>query len=317
MDAATVLLILGVIVCASADDPSSTSPAATLKPEDQPYIFTVVETEPYLEVRKGKTGNSKFGGFIPAFLRDLKDRKAIPANYQMQLAKDGRYGYYNNDEGRWVGMIGEVMVQSPMKTSVADLAAGPIQVTAIRNSVVDFSIIWANVTVVLVTHVDNGFDTVQDVLDSDHSLGGIDGGSSLQAISHEFKEPFSSMWSKIESDPDAKVADAEAGIARARKGNYTVVVESLYADYMVNKHCELKTIDTKLSVHGYAFAMTKGSALKPELDRGIQEMVSDGSLDKLRRKYWKVPCVSGQSAVIWRPAVVVAFVVSALLLRSS
>ncbi|ELT99225.1 hypothetical protein CAPTEDRAFT_119480 [Capitella teleta] len=272
----------------------------------------MIQTEPYLEVRKGKTGNSKFGGFIPAFLRDLKDRKAIPANYQMQLAKDGRYGYYDNDKGRWMGMIGEVM-----KTSVADLAAGGIQVTATRSNVVDFSIVWANATFVLVTHVDNGFDTVQDVLDSPHSLGGIDGGSSLQAISREFKEPFSSMWSKIESDPNANVATAKAGIARARKGNYTVVLESLYADYMVHKHCELKTIDMKLSVHSYAFAMTKGSALKPELDRGIQEMINDGSLDKLRRKYWKVPCVSGQSAVIWSPAVVVAFVVSALLLRSS
>lgn len=69
------------------------------------------QLDPYLSVRTGDyKGNDRFEGFIPDFLKALKDRKAIP-EYTLQLVKDGRFGYFDNEQGRWVGMIGEVMKQ--------------------------------------------------------------------------------------------------------------------------------------------------------------------------------------------------------------
>lgn len=177
------------------------------------------------------------------------------------------------------------------------MAAGPIEITATRAPVVDFSKVWANVTLAIVTHKKNSFTSVDQVVTSPVSLGGVRGGASLQAIQSNADKPYTNMWSKIESDPDSKVSNISEGIERATEGNYSLILESQFAEYLVNKHCELKIVDTFLPQRGYAFALTKRSPLKTELDRGIQEMIDDGSLNRLHQKYWNVPCVSGQPTV--------------------
>ena len=174
------------------------------------------------------------------------------------------------------------------------MAAAPLAITDLRRAVVDFSKVWANVSLAMVTHVDNGLDNVTLVLDSPHSLGCVDGGATYNQLKGERDPPYTKIWSKIESDPESKVKNVSDGVERAREGNYTLIVESQFADYIVNKHCELRIVHTFLPQEGYAFALTKGSNLKVELDKGIQKMIDDGSLARIRRKWWDVPCVSGQ-----------------------
>ena len=53
---------------------------------------------------------------------------------QVSLQEDGRYGALDENTGRWSGMIGSVMSGS------ADLAVADITQTAMRESVVDFTV---------------------------------------------------------------------------------------------------------------------------------------------------------------------------------
>ena len=77
-----------------------------------PRIF--LQIDPYLKVREGiYEGNDRFEGFIPSFLKELRDRKAIPADYELKLVGDSKFGFFDSAQGRWVGMIGEVMAQTP------------------------------------------------------------------------------------------------------------------------------------------------------------------------------------------------------------
>lgn len=291
MKAWIILAFLAVAISATESSDSSS--------ENGKYIFTTIRVEPYLRYTEEEIaeGNDRFEGFIPAFLKELRDRGAIP-DYSLQLVDDGNIGYYDEEQDRWVGMIGEVIKQGSSQEPAADLAAGPISAHEAMKDIIDFSKVWANVSLSVITHKDNSLETLQDVIDSPLTLGGVEGGSSLEAIQSTPEAPYINMWSKIESDPDSKVPYLMEGIKRTREGNYSLILENQLAEYLVNQYCELMIVDSFLPQSGYAFALPLGSHLTPELDKGIQSMIDDGTLQRLHREHWSVPCVSGQSTLV-------------------
>jgi ABC-type amino acid transport substrate-binding protein len=99
-------------------------------------IITTVEDEPFLMIKKPKDGeilegNDRYEGYCV----DLAKKIAEICNftYEIRLVKDGQYGSYIEKTGEWNGMIGEILRDE------ADMSIAPLTISAIRESVVEFS----------------------------------------------------------------------------------------------------------------------------------------------------------------------------------
>ncbi|KAH8314880.1 hypothetical protein KR074_007202, partial [Drosophila pseudoananassae] len=100
------------------------------------YIVSSVLEEPYLMHRQSfgeeLVGNERFEGYC----KDLADKLAaqLGIKYELRLVQDGNYGAENQyAPGGWDGMVGELVRKE------ADLAIGPLTITAERERVIDFS----------------------------------------------------------------------------------------------------------------------------------------------------------------------------------
>ncbi|XP_072033594.1 glutamate receptor 3-like isoform X3 [Amphiura filiformis] len=81
------------------------------------------------------TGNGRYEGYIMELMERIRSViRGIDFEYQVELVPDGKYGAGSSYSKIWNGMVGEVV------RGTADVAAGPITVTASRQSVVDFTL---------------------------------------------------------------------------------------------------------------------------------------------------------------------------------
>ena len=82
-----------------------------------------------------REGNDKYEGYIMDLLKELS--KKLECQFSVYLVSDGSYGSYRNKT--WTGMIGDIL------DGKADMAAIDMTVTAIRESVVDFTVPFMHV----------------------------------------------------------------------------------------------------------------------------------------------------------------------------
>ncbi|XP_032238520.2 glutamate receptor 3 isoform X2 [Nematostella vectensis] len=99
---------------------------------DRVIIVTTKEDAPFMIMKDNASllkGNDRFMGFS----KDLLDLLAEKLNvkYEIRISKEKSYGSVKN--GEWRGILGELVRQE------ADIAIGPITITAEREQVIDFS----------------------------------------------------------------------------------------------------------------------------------------------------------------------------------
>ncbi|KAK6730394.1 hypothetical protein RB195_007079 [Necator americanus] len=98
-------------------------------------VSTIAE-RPYVMLKILPSGKVTYEGFCV----DLLDRLAssLHISYEISIVKDGKYGEPTSSNGsEWDGMIGEILRGEVIEE--ADMAVGPITVTARRLEVVDFT----------------------------------------------------------------------------------------------------------------------------------------------------------------------------------
>ncbi|XP_072033598.1 glutamate receptor 1-like [Amphiura filiformis] len=80
------------------------------------------------------TGNGRYEGFIMELLERIRSViRGIDFEYEVELVPDGNYGHRRRSSRIWNGMVGEVVRRK------ADVAAGPLSVTDLRKTAVDFT----------------------------------------------------------------------------------------------------------------------------------------------------------------------------------
>ncbi|KAK3751825.1 hypothetical protein QZH41_013283 [Actinostola sp. cb2023] len=98
----------------------------------RPLIVTSILDSPYMELKKNQTnlkGNDRYQGFGFDMIKVLAER--LMFKYQIVISKETSYGAPIG--GEWKGLVGELINQN------ADIAVGPITITAEREEVIDFS----------------------------------------------------------------------------------------------------------------------------------------------------------------------------------
>ncbi|KAI8500664.1 hypothetical protein Bbelb_214820 [Branchiostoma belcheri] len=104
------------------------------KPPDH-LLKTLASTqpreEPFVMKRENKDGTYKYSGFCIDILNELA--KNLGFTYQLYEVPDHKFGAPEGNGSHWNGMVGEVMYNR------ADIAIGPLTISAIRERVVDFT----------------------------------------------------------------------------------------------------------------------------------------------------------------------------------
>ena len=86
-------------------------------------------------------------------------------------------------------------------------------------------------------------------------------------------------------------------------------------DYAADQNCELTVINDRKTWYKreYAIGLQTESKLKPDFDRVIRQLKNDGTIDRLKRRYWKTKCMSGAVAAKLDIITTLSLVVSALI----
>ncbi|EDO41291.1 predicted protein, partial [Nematostella vectensis] len=96
------------------------------------YFYFYLQDEPFMMIKPNASllkGNDRYRGFSKD-LMELLSRK-LNFRYEICISKESSYG--SKVEGQWQGLIGELVREE------ADIALGPITITAEREEVIDFS----------------------------------------------------------------------------------------------------------------------------------------------------------------------------------
>lgn len=253
---------------------------------------TTIEEEPYL-TRDG----SNFKGFIPELMDKIAKKENIA--YELSVVADNKYGMKGSD-GNWNGLIGEVMNRK------AEMAAAPITLSEARENVVDFTTAFMNFgTTVITSKPADGqvkFKNVRDLADqTEIKYGMIKDGETERFFKNSQDNAYKKMWNYMNQHRDLLVDKVEDGVKKVRdsKGKYAFIIESSSADFWIMKEpCDLVKVGSNINSRQYGFIVRKGNtSLKEKLDRAINALKKDKTIEKLKNKWWEADskCSAGEA----------------------
>lgn len=97
------------------------------------------------------------------------------------------------------------------------------------------------------------------------------------------------MYSFMDTHPSVFVSGEREGLAKVRNEKYAFIVESPFAEYVVQRDCALLAIDDRRKnfQFEYAILLPKGSPWKSQIDRALIKLKRRGVLRALKNKYWR------------------------------
>lgn len=275
--------------------------------DGEKIVFTSIVFEPYLKKSddESATGNDRYVGFIPDLVKELAQR--LDLEYELKLVEDNKWGSRDSHTGKWNGMIGEVI-----NGNAKIVAAAPITITPKRQSVVDFTSVFQNVSVTALVRSDSKYKTLDEILaDKNLTLGCIAMGSTARQIKSDRK--YTDLWSKMEN---SFVTSIEEGVDKVLGGNFAFFMEKPTAKYAVAKDCRLKNVGDMLESQGYAFPLLKNDQksrkLRENIDKAFADMQKERKLQEIESAWWSPPaeqtCGASKGVITSLALILLAFI---------
>lgn len=122
------------------------------------------------------------------------------------------------------------------------------------------------------------------------SLGVVKGGSTYERLSTTPDEVGRQIFSSLK--PENLMPTISSGQMKATAGGFAMIIESTMADFIVGQNCNLTALPDIRNIHPrlHAIALAKGSPYLASFNQAIRELKADGTVDKLKAKYWKKTC---------------------------
>lgn len=157
-------------------------------------------------------------------------------------------------------------------------------------------------TVVVVKDSGDGTTSINEVEDladqNEIKYGVVKGGETESFFKRALGDDYARMWQQMTNDQTSLVQTVNAGIQKVRDsdGKYAFIMESITAEYWVNKSpCNLRQIGKEnVNPQSYGLALRKDSDLKESLDTALSDLETEGVIGELKDKWWKGDC-SGAS----------------------
>jgi len=253
------------------------------KGESKTLRVTTHLVTPFVMLAKDSAAS---GAKYEGYLIDILNNATSDCNvkYEIHEVKDHKYGQQDSQTGEWSGMIGELVRN-------ADIALADLTITPSRIRFVDFStpFMTTGITILYKKKSDGSvpFKDVQELLTHAEIKFGTLDHSSLTEFFKDTKDPAcGEIWKKMSSDPSALLSSTDEGIAKVLLGGFAFFIEQADADEVLAKYCDLVTVGGFLNEVEYAVAVRTGSEWREKFTSAIIKMKSDGSLLKLREKWW-------------------------------
>ncbi|CAG2166951.1 unnamed protein product [Oppiella nova] len=243
-----------------------------------------------------KTGSSnQFEGYAIDLLNELS--RVVPFNYTLYPTPDGMYGR-PDESGRSSGMVQELLLRR------ADFAITDLTITRIRSRYMDFSepFMRGNLTALIHRRNVRNMTTFADLVNNTLVTYGLQReGESFGSQEREPIDPIiRSMGQHIaQHNGSTLVKEEQEGVDRALSSNYAFIQAEAANEYQMGSNCDLTVIHHKQEYYPieYAIGLQKGSPYKMDIDRAIRQLKNDGTVDRLKRKYWRTKCLKDSDVV--------------------
>ena len=183
-----------------------------------------------------------------------------------------------------------------------DIAAGAISITPWREKFVDFSLPFMKSGISTIMKKISSSNKNIPLIRSPYELanqtiikyGMISGSLTYSYFQLTNQSQIHAMWETMTSAiPPVLEWSALEGVNRVRQSNgrYAFFVESVFAEYIsIQRPCDLRILGEYLNTSYYAFAVKKRSPLLDKLNDAITTLIQNGSIERLRDKWWKGKC---------------------------
>lgn len=122
-------------------------------------------------------------------------------------------------------------------------------------------------------------------------FGTVQGGSTQGFFKNaKNNKVYERMWSMMSEDSGVFEKTNGEGVKRVlntKNQGYAFLMESTQIEYEIAKNCDLKQVGGLLDSKSYGIAMPLDSPYRSEINRAILRLQEDGTLRKLKRKWWK------------------------------
>ncbi|KAL3878192.1 hypothetical protein ACJMK2_030560, partial [Sinanodonta woodiana] len=121
--------------------------------------------------------------------------------------------------------------------------------------------------------------------------GTVESGTTRKFFEESKVPTYRQMWNFMSAEnPSVFVNSVEDGVERVRnsKGKYAYLLESSANEYYNNREpCDTMKVGPNLNSKGLGIATTPDSPIKAQMNLAVLELTEDGTLHKLKTKWWK------------------------------
>lgn len=205
---------------------------------------------------------------------ETKDDAGNPEGLAVDFIRDfgAAYGYDVQIENTaWDGLI------PSLQSDKADLVISSMTITDERKQSVDFSTSYATCIQSIVVKEDSPITSVDDLYadGADYQIGVQQDTTGDIYCSDDFGDDHVQRFNKG--------ADAVAALVSGKLD--CVVIDNEPAKSFVAANEGLKVLDTAYAVEDYAAAFAKGSELTEPFNKALEELIADGTVQKIVDKY--------------------------------
>ncbi|CAG2170473.1 unnamed protein product, partial [Oppiella nova] len=235
-----------------------------------------------------KTRNNQFEGYAIDLINELS--RVARFNYTLYPTPDEAYGQ-SDKSGKPSGMVQELFMRR------ADFAIGDLIKSQTRERYIDFSDSFMDIDLTALINkknIANMTSFAHLVNNTNITYGVLREGDTFRFMSMSLNPTIANMHRYIYMNGFNLVNSRQEGVERALNTNYAFIQESVANEYAMDQNCELTAIEDKQEINRreYAIGLQKGSPYKSDIDRAIQQLRNDGTLNRLKRKYWRTKCLT-------------------------
>jgi len=118
-------------------------------------------------------------------------------------------------------------------------------------------------------------------------FGWVKSGSTEAFFRNSDSYPFDLLWEKMSEDPTMLSSSVRKGVDRVRidDGDYAFFMESIMAEYVVERVCELEVVGGLLNQNSYGIGLPLNSEHRKPINKALLQLECNGILAKLKQKW--------------------------------